>query len=202
MDQAPFKHLPCFLWTLSLLAYLHWQGAHYLLKVKVKLLSHVQLFATPWTIAYQTSLTMGFSRQEYWSGLPFPSPGDLPDPGIKPRFPTFQADTLPSKPPEKPSLPPNEVHSFLESLSWTVFYQVENSTPWILPTGPSSIPKNGSPPFLILPSIFEGSSHVFCKPPFYTNCPKEPSYGLHLLPCKSYHYLHDSSVNVNGQHIV
>ena len=58
-------------------------------KVKVKSLSHVQLFATPWTVAYQASPSMGFSRQEYWSGLPFPSPGDLPDPGIEPRSPTF-----------------------------------------------------------------------------------------------------------------
>ena len=46
--------------------------------------SHVQLFATPWTIACQAPLSMGFSRQEYWSGLPFPSPGDFPNPGIKP----------------------------------------------------------------------------------------------------------------------
>ena len=49
----------------------------------VKLLSRVQLFATPWTVAYQVPPSMGFSRQEYWSGLPFPSPGDLPDPGIE-----------------------------------------------------------------------------------------------------------------------
>ena len=53
-------------------------------KVKVKSLSRVQLFATPWTVAYQAPLSMGFSRQQYWSGLPFPSPGDLPDPGIEP----------------------------------------------------------------------------------------------------------------------
>ena len=53
-------------------------------KVKVKSLSCVRLFATLWTVAYQAPLFMGFSRQEYWSGLPFPSPGDLPDPGIKP----------------------------------------------------------------------------------------------------------------------
>ena len=52
--------------------------------MNVKLLSHVRLFATPWTIAYQAPLSMGFSRQEYWSGLPFPSPGDLPDLGIEP----------------------------------------------------------------------------------------------------------------------
>ena len=71
--------------------------------MKVKSLSHVQLFAIPWTVVYQASLSMGFSRQEYWSGLPFPSPGDLPDPGIEPRSPALQADTLPSKPPGKHS---------------------------------------------------------------------------------------------------
>ena len=56
---------------------------------EVKSLSHVQLFATPWTVAYQASQTMGFSRQEYWSGLPFPSPGNLPNPGIKPGSPAL-----------------------------------------------------------------------------------------------------------------
>ena len=59
------------------------------LKVKVKSLSHVRLFATPWTVAYQASPSMGFSRQEYWSGVSFPSPGDLPDPGIEPRSPAL-----------------------------------------------------------------------------------------------------------------
>ena len=53
------------------------------MKVKVKLLSHVRLFATLWTVAYQAPPFMGFSRQESWSGLPFPPPGDLPSPGIK-----------------------------------------------------------------------------------------------------------------------
>ena len=71
------------------------------LKVNVKLLSCVWLFATPWTVAYQASLSMGFSRWEYQSGLPFPSPGDLPDPGIKPRSPALQVDALPSEPPGK-----------------------------------------------------------------------------------------------------
>ena len=59
------------------------------MKVKVKSLGRVQLYATPWTIAYQVLLSMGFSRQEYWSGLPFPSPGDLPNPGIEPGSPTL-----------------------------------------------------------------------------------------------------------------
>ena len=68
-------------------------------KVKVKSLSRVQLFATPWTVAYQAPPSMGFSRQQCWSGLPFPSPGDLPNPGIEPGSPALQADTLPSEPP-------------------------------------------------------------------------------------------------------
>ena len=59
------------------------------MKLKVKSRSCVQLFATPWTVAYQVPLSMGFSRQWYWSGLPFPSPGDLPNPGIEPGSPTL-----------------------------------------------------------------------------------------------------------------
>ena len=58
---------------------------------------------TPWTVAHKAPLSMGFSRQEYWSGLPFPSPGDLPDPRIKPGSPALQADALPSEPPGKPT---------------------------------------------------------------------------------------------------
>ena len=69
---------------------------------EVKSLSRVQLFATPWTVAYQAPLSMGFSRQECWSGLPFPSPGDLPNPGIEPGSLALRADTLPSEPPGKP----------------------------------------------------------------------------------------------------
>ena len=64
-------------------------------EAKRKLLSLVRLFATPWTVAYQALPSMGFSRQEYWSGLPFPSPGDLPDPGIEPRSLALRADALP-----------------------------------------------------------------------------------------------------------
>ena len=71
---------------------------------EVKSLRCVWLFATPWTGAYKSPLPMEFSSQEYWSGLPFPSPGDLPDPGIEPRFPASQADALPSEPPGKPTL--------------------------------------------------------------------------------------------------
>ena len=62
-------------------------------------LSRVQLFSTPWTVADQAPLTMEFSRQEYWSGLPFPSPEDLPNPGMEPGSPTLRAGALPSEPP-------------------------------------------------------------------------------------------------------
>ena len=68
----------------------------------MKLLSRVRLFATPWTVAYQAPQSMEFSRREYWSGLPFPSPGDLLDPGIEPRSSALQADAVPSEPPGKP----------------------------------------------------------------------------------------------------
>ena len=67
----------------------------------MKSLSHVQLFVTPWTVAYQTSPSMGFSRQESWSGLLFPSPRDLPKPGIESGSHALQADALPSELPGK-----------------------------------------------------------------------------------------------------
>ena len=70
----------------------------------MKLPSRVRLFATPWTVAYQAPPSRGFSRQEYWSRLPFPSPGDLPSPGIEPRSPALQADALTFEPPGKPNL--------------------------------------------------------------------------------------------------
>ena len=68
----------------------------------VKSLSCVRLFVTLWAVAYLASLSMGFSRQEYWSGLPFPSSGDLPNSGIEPESPALEADALTSEPPEKP----------------------------------------------------------------------------------------------------
>ena len=67
--------------------------------MQVKLLSYMRLFVIPWTVAYQAPLSREFSRQEYWSGLPFPSPGDLPHSGIKPASPALQGDSLPAEPP-------------------------------------------------------------------------------------------------------
>ena len=76
------------------------------LKVKVKSFSPVGLCVTPWAVAHQAPPSMGFSRQEYWSGVPFPSPRDLHDSGIEPRFPALQADALPSEPRGKPHFIP------------------------------------------------------------------------------------------------
>ena len=77
-------------------------------------LSHVQLFVTPWTVTWQAPLSMGFYRQEYWSGLPFPSLGGLPDPGAEPGSPTLQVNSLPSEPPGKLSYDPSPMqHRFL-----------------------------------------------------------------------------------------
>ena len=83
--------------------------------MRVKSLSRVQLFAIPWTVAHQAPLSMGFSRQEYWSGLSFPSPGGLPNPGMEPRSPALQADALTSESPGMFS-----VHGILQAkvLEW------------------------------------------------------------------------------------
>ena len=116
-------------------------------KVKVKSLSHVQLFATLWTVAHQAPLSMGFTRQEYWSGVPFPSPGDLPDPGIEPWPPALQADALPCEPPGKPTgwhgsdqIPPFLFLPHETFYSWSnedlrcgwQCYRQSNATLWIM----------------------------------------------------------------------
>ena len=80
---------------------------------KCQSLSHVQLFVTPWTVAHQAPLSMEFSRQEYWSGWPVPSPGDLHNPGIKHGSFALQADSLPSEPPRKPN---HTVYPFIPQL--------------------------------------------------------------------------------------
>ena len=81
----------------------HLFGVSSVTKSKCQSLSCVRLFATPWTIAPLASLSMGFSRQDYWSGQPFPSPGHLLNAGIKPGSPALQADSLPSELPGNPS---------------------------------------------------------------------------------------------------
>ena len=97
---------------------------------EVKSLSCVRLFATPWTVAYQVPLSMGFSRQEYWSGLPYPSPEDLPNPGIEPGSPSLQADALPPGPPGKSKVQCLSGHSFSAFLDGSSFKSVTKSSPW------------------------------------------------------------------------
>ena len=91
------------LFFLLVLKYEKGQWVHCQIKLfNSKSLSCIQLFMTPWTVAHQAPLSMGFSKQEYWSGLPFPSSGYLSDPGVEPRSPALQADSLPSETPGKP----------------------------------------------------------------------------------------------------
>ena len=80
LEADHFISLPVVYWD----SFLGDSSTYKAFAVPFLLLCHVRLFVTPWTVAHQTPLSMGFSRQEYWSGLPFPSPGDFPDPGIEP----------------------------------------------------------------------------------------------------------------------
>ena len=81
----------------------NWATEHTQKQTQNNTANRVPIFATLWTVAYQAPQSMEFFRQEYWSGLPFPSPGDLSNPGIEPGSPALQADALPSEPPGKPS---------------------------------------------------------------------------------------------------
>ena len=93
--------------------------------VCAQLLNHVQLFVILWTGAHQAPLSRGFSRQEYWSGLPCPSPGNLPNPGITPGSPAWQEDSLPSQPPGKPG---NHLQSYCQtSISDSPGTQIKSS---------------------------------------------------------------------------
>ena len=93
-------------------------------------LSRVQLFATPWTVAYQAPLSMEVSRQYYWSGLPFPSPEDLPDPGIEPRFPALGTDALPSEPPGKPQSNYTPVKNKFSSVQFSCSVMSNSAISW------------------------------------------------------------------------
>ena len=131
---------------------------------KVKSLSHVRLFAIPWTITRQAPPSIGFSRQEYWSGLPFPSPGDLRNPGIKPGSPKLHADTLPSE-------PPIEVEGKIPKNSQEIFQESQD----LLLTSKNMTQK-------VKPSIKAEES---LKPPTgeqETQDPKAPSAVKHLCP--------------------
>ena len=86
---------------------------------KVKSLSRVWFFATPWTVTYRAPPSMGFSRQEYWSGLPFPSPGDFPNPGIEPPSSALEAEALTSEPPWDLTLTVENLPAMQENWVWS-----------------------------------------------------------------------------------
>ena len=127
-----------FLWHLMVLSLLQhnsltsWHGSVLVRTClsELKSLSCVRLFATLWTVAYQVPLSMGFSRQEYWSGLPYPSPEDLPNPGIEPGSPSLQADALPPGPPGKSKVQCLSGHSFSAFLDGSSFKSVTKSSTW------------------------------------------------------------------------
>ena len=134
-------------------------------------------FATPWTVACQAPLSMGFSRQEYWSGLPFPSPGALPDPGTEPEFPALAGRFFTTEPPGKPT----DVYQFSSVVSdsvtpWTATHQaslsIANSRSLIrLMSMESVMPSKHlilCHPLLLLPQSFPASgsfslSHFFAS---------------------------------------
>ena len=93
-------------------------------------LSHVRLFETPWSVAHQAAPSMGSSRPEYWSELPFPSPGDLPSPGIKPGSPSLQADSLLSEPQGSPSFISPSVNYASETVIWSHRFSAPSCTTW------------------------------------------------------------------------
>ena len=102
------------------------------------ILGHVRLFATPWTVACQAPPSMGFSRQEHWSGLPFPSPGDLPDPGIElvsPASPALAGGFFTIGPPGKPPGEPLNENIICESITWWV----TNKWEYLYPSSPKQL---------------------------------------------------------------
>ena len=131
-------------------------------------LNHVWLFATPWTIAHQAPLFVGFSRQEYWSELPFHSPGDLPNQGLKLRSPALQADSLLSEPLGKP---PKFIQlSSVQPLSRVQLF----TTPWITARQASlSITNSQSLPKLMSIKL------VMPSPPLSSPSPPAPNPSQH-----------------------
>ena len=135
--------------------YLHYLH-HSLERSESEVAQLCQLFATPWSVAHQAPLSMGFSRQEYWSGLPFPSLGDLPDLGIEPRSPSLQADTLAS---ELPGKTPTIVWPQINSRKVTQLHPSTGN--WIKDLLGMALPIRTRPNFSISQSLPSGS---FSKP--------------------------------------
>ena len=118
--------------------------------------------ATPWTVVSQAPPSMGFSRQEYWSGLPFPSPGDLPNLEIEPRSPALQADALTSEPPGKPS-------QHIHGCKWTGFSTLNHDSSSFAQSpkrGQALAPTSSHFPCAVLkaPVCFTGGYHLLGLP--------------------------------------
>ena len=146
--------------------------------------------ATRWTVAHQAPLSMGFSRQEYWRGYPFPSPGHLPDPGIEPASPVLQASSLPSEPPGKLFLGGCSLGSVMsDSLRppWTVAHQAHAMVLLLLLSRFSRVrlcnPIDGSPPGWDSPGKNTG---VGCH--FLLQCMKVKSESEVAQSCLTLHY--------------
>ena len=157
------------------------------------------LFATPWTVALQAPLSMEFSRQECWSGLPVPSPGDIPNPGIKPRSPALQADSLLYEPPGKPR---NTGVGQFRSVQFSRSVMSDSATPWtgarqasLSITNSQSLLKLMSiamdhlilcRPLLLLPSIFLSIRVFSIESVICMRWPKYWSFSFSISPSSEY----------------
>ena len=168
-----------------------------------KYLSCVWLFVIPWTLAYQDPLSLEFSRQEYWSGLPFPSPEDLPNPGIKSSSPALQADALPYEPPGKPLYP--DATLFLRIVEKTRnFFQF---TRYLWPSPDCPLSWNVEHPELTRPSLFIDKVWSICSwdPTLWRTWwspalrPVTKAFGVTLSPSEKLESNSISSQNVGSQ---
>ena len=157
------------------------------------------LFATPWTVALQAPLSMEFSRRECWSGLPVPSPGDIPNPGIKPRSPALQADSLLYEPPGKPR---NTGVGQFRSVQFSRSVMSDSATPWtgarqasLSITNSQSLLKLMSiamdhlilcRPLLLLPSIFLSIRVFSIESVICMRWPKYWSFSFSISPSSEY----------------
>ena len=150
--------------------------------------SHVRLSATSWTIAHDALLSMGFSRQEYWSGLPFPSPGDLRDPGMEPSSPTLQEDSLPTEPPGKsPSLPSwNQIFALFLECEALILGMNLGVHPFL--GSKISMPSKHLIlcPLLLLPSIFPSIRVFSNESALHIRWPKSWSFCFNICPSNEY----------------
>ena len=142
-------------------------------------------FASPWTVARQAPLSMGFSRQEYWNGLPFPSPGKLPDPGIKPTSSKLASRFFTTEPPGNPHSLLNYSSSFLEPTDFPISLSHSAQAPCLLTSSPTNIIHGDFNLHVDDPANIWGS-YFFNSPLLQRSCPLEAGYTLpwsYTRPC-------------------